>query len=132
MLSGLLAALVLAISPGEPQPPPTEDEARIEELMGVEVEAREAAAQAVAEAAAQPLETDSADAPFPPPSGSRVAFDDLPKLVGYSIRVHIGPRKRTGVIQKADKKAVTMKAPMGGGFASFTLSRSQIDDIEIL
>lgn len=132
MLAGLLAALALAVAPGVAQPPPTEDEARIEELMGVEVEAREAAAAAVAEAAATGTQPDTADTPFPPPPGSRVEFDDLPKLVGYSIRVYIGPRKRTGVIEKAGKDAVTMKARMGGGFASFTLSRAQVSRIEIL
>ena len=133
MLPGLLAALALAISPGEAPPPPADDEARIEELMGADVEAREAAADAAMNGAAgASAATDPANAPFPPPSGSAVAFEDLSKLVGYRIRVHIGPRARVGAIEKADKNAVTMKAPMGGGYAKFTLSRAQIDAIELL
>jgi hypothetical protein len=131
MLPGLLAAVALAISQGENPPPSADDEARIEEMMGFEAEAREAAEAAVRDAAATDA-TAPADGTFPPKSGSAIEFDDLPKLVGYSIRVHIGPRVRVGSVEKADKRAVTMKSPMGGGFAQFTLSRAQIDAIEIL
>lgn len=136
MLSPLLVAMVLAISTGEAAPPPTDDEARIEELMGAEVVARETAVEAAAPASpADPTDPEAAPAPpmqFPPPPGTEIAFDDLPKMVGYPIRVHLGGRVRVGSVEKADKKAVTIRTSMGGGFASYTLARKQVDTIEAM
>jgi hypothetical protein len=132
MFAGLLVAAALAVSKGDAPPPAQDDEARIEELFSVEVgqqptpeqaeEARVAAAEAqAAEVAAQ----------FPPPSGAAVEFEDLGKLLGYPVRVRIGEHVRAGRIQKVAKDSVTLKAPMGGGYAEFTLNKRQISSIEM-
>jgi hypothetical protein len=129
MFAHLLAAAVFAISTGEKPPPALDDEARIEELFNLETGRREAAVREAEDR--QAAEAEAVAVQFPPPSGGAVEFDDLGKLVGYGVRVHVGAHVHVGRIQKVLKDAVTLKSAMGGGFAEFTLNKRQISSIEM-
>jgi hypothetical protein len=62
-----------------------------------------------------------------PGTGDRIEVDDLPRFVGYSVRLGLSNgRSRHGVIESADERRVVLIAQMSGGRASLTLSRAQI------
>lgn len=62
-----------------------------------------------------------------PGTGDRIEVDDLPRFVGYSVRLGLSSgRSRQGVIESADARQVVLIAQMSGGSASLTLSRAQI------
>lgn len=131
---GLLfgAAVFAAASTGEPPPSAVDDEERIEELFNAELAVREVAVRQSEDAKlAAEAEKAAAAVQFPPPSGATVAFEDLGKLIGYPVRVHLGPRARVGSIERVAKDIVTLKSPMGGGYAEFTLNKRQITSIEM-
>lgn len=60
-----------------------------------------------------------------------IALDALERHVGESVRVRShGGRTRIGTIESVGAQGVTLKSPMGGGYARYTLPYSQITRIE--
>ena len=134
-----LLVITLAASHGQPAPPAGEDEARIEVLIAAERGEREARAaqREVEREAALAVEADDgsgvdqATRQFPPPAGTRIAFEDLDKMKGYAVRVHTrGGYLRTGIVQDVGANEVQLRARMRGGYAEFTVARRQIVGIE--
>ena len=133
IVPGILALALSAISHGQPAPASTDDEARIEALVGAEraehevlvqeqeQEREEAAVVAQEEAVAQ----------FPPASGAAIAFEDLGKMTGRSVRVRTASGStRVGVVQGVERNELLLRVRLGGGYAEYTLARKQIARIE--
>ena len=131
--SGLLALTLGAVSHGQPAPPAADDEARIEALVGAERATQEVRAQE-AEAAREEEQQQAAEerqVPFPPPPGTKLAFDDLERMKGRAVRLRTtGGRTREGEVQEVRKNEVWLRSRLGGGYAEFALSRKQIVEIE--
>ena len=138
--SAFLAA-TLAVSHGQPAPPVAEDEARIEALVAAErgeqeirVEAAERAREdALPDDTGAEAGTEEAPAPleFPPPPGTKIAFEDLDKMKGYAVRVRTrSGHSRSGTVQQAGRNEVQLRVRMGRGYAEFSVARKQVVEIE--
>jgi hypothetical protein len=137
---GILALALSAISHGQPAPSGADDEARIEALVSGErteheVLVQEAADQeqerVEAEVVAQEEAVEEAVTQFPPGSGGAVAFEDLAKMTGRSVRVRTtSGRTRVGVVQGVERNELHLRTRLRGGYAEYTLARKQIARIE--
>lgn len=66
-----------------------------------------------------------------PADPNEIALDALGHHVGQSVRVRShGGRTRVGTIESVGAEGVTLKSPMGGGYARYTLPYSQITRVE--
>ena len=136
---GILALALSAISHGQPAPSGSDDEARIEALVSAEraeheVLVQEAADEEQERVEAEAVAQEEAAEPvtqFPPASGGAVAFEDLAKMTGRSVRIRTtGGRTRVGVVQGVERNEVRLRSRLRGGYAEFTLARKQIVGIE--
>ena len=138
--SGILALALSAISHGQPAPSGADDEARIEALVSAERAVHEVLVQEAADQEQERVEAEvvaqeevaaATATQFPPASGGAVAFEDLAKMTGRSVRIRTtGGRTRVGVVQGVERNEVRLRSRLRGGYAEFTLVRKQIVGIE--
>ena len=133
LVAALIALTFAAVSHGQPPPPASDDEARIEALVASEhATEQEAAVRAEEEREeAVELEREHKAEQFPPAPGTRIAFEDLEKMKGRGVRVHTkAGHTRVGVVQEVGKNDVQLRARQRGGYAEYTVARKQIVEIE--
>jgi hypothetical protein len=59
--------------------------------------------------------------------GDQVSVADLPRFVGYAVRLELNNgRSRLGVLVAADAQRVTLQSAMGGGKADYAIVTSSI------
>jgi len=128
-----LLAFALAATPGVAPPPARDDEQRIEELVSVEKQAVQAAAEAKEQeqvALEQKVE-EEAKTQFPPPPGYPVAIEDLPRMMGYYVLIRTkGGGVRRGAVVEIAKDVVVLRARHASGYAEFKVPRRDIASVE--